>query len=219
MHLYLLLEYLHSDLVSSKRKKSPSDSKQPSDEGTLGAYTELDNPFNDINLGTKFKWHKKVEKEKKRGISPSSSRRLEASRRQQAKDELDLLNRRRVEREAEHQLREEAEAQMSRLAESAQMSEWLAKEGEFQLEQERARAAIRLRERRAKAVDFLALNLKYVGENDDPTWTAINDDGLEIDLDEPYAIFEVCITFVVIYAGSRRAHLFLTLAEPHSRAD
>lgn len=86
---------------------------------------------------------------------------------------------------------------MQRMAESAQMAEWIAKEGDFQLEQERRRAGIRLRERRAKAIDFLVLNLQYASA--DPA-TNKNDDGLgldevglEIDFDEPYAIFEVGI--------------------------
>lgn len=161
----------------------------------LGNYNELDNPFNDINLGQQFKWQKKIEKERKRGISPSSSQKLEAKRRREAEEELASLNKRRMDRETEQQLREEEEARMSRLADTAQMSEWLAKEGDFQLEQERTRAAIRIRERRAKAVDFLALNLKYANQGSDAdadhSWDAIDDEGMEIDLDEPYDIVEV----------------------------
>ncbi|EEB86657.1 hypothetical protein MPER_16311, partial [Moniliophthora perniciosa FA553] len=63
------------------------------------------------------------------------------------------------------------------------------KEGDFQLEQERARASIRIKEKRAKAVDFLALNLKYVNP---PEGEQAEDDdaGLEIDLDEPYKILD-----------------------------
>jgi hypothetical protein len=79
---------------------------------------------------------------------------------------------------------------MARLAESSQMSEWLAKDGDFQLEQERKRATIRIKEKRAKAVDFLALNLKYANPLDQDEDE--EDAELEIDLDEPYKIFEVC---------------------------
>jgi len=120
-------------------------------------------------------------------------------------EELERLNKRRAEREVEQALREEEEARMQRLAESAQMAEWIAKEGDFQLEQERRRAGIRLREKRAKAIDFLALNLKFAdkiaAQRDDPNGKkkATDDDdgldldevGMEIDFDEPYAIFEV----------------------------
>jgi hypothetical protein len=80
---------------------------------------------------------------------------------------------------------------MQRMQESAQMSEWLAKDGDFQLEQERRRAAIRIKEKRAKAVDFLSLNLKYANPLEEEEDEELDDAGLEIDLDEPYNIFEV----------------------------
>ena len=113
-------------------------------------------------------------------------------RREEAKEELERLNKKRAEREVEQQLREEEQTRMQRLAESAQMSEWLAKDGDFQLEQERRRAGIRLKEKRAKAIDFLALNLKYASPvEDEDDGLGLEEAGLEIDLDEPYAIFEV----------------------------
>ena len=100
----------------------------------------------------------------------------------------------RAEREIEQQLREE-EARMAHLAESEQMAEWISKDGELQLEQERRKADIRLMKRRAKVVDFLAFNFKFAGPN---AGAGIDDDGLgpdetglEIDVDEPYAIFDV----------------------------
>ena len=46
----------------------------------------------------------------------------------------------------------------------------LAKDDDFQLDQERQRVVIRIKERRAKAVDFLAPNLRYA--NPDPKKTA-----------------------------------------------
>lgn len=123
-------------------------------------------------------------------MSLAEAQRRDAIRRQEAKEELERLNRRRAAREVEQRLREEEEIKMQRLAESAQMSEWIAKDGEFQLQQERARAAIRIKEKRAKAVDFLALNLRYVHPVKDEE--QVVDAGLEIDLDEPYNIFDVC---------------------------
>lgn len=88
---------------------------------------------------------------------------------------------------------------MARFAESAQTAEWIEKEGEFQLEQERRRAGIRLKEKRAKAIDFLALNLKFASPETEKDPKKLNDEdgldldevGMEIDFDEPYAIFEV----------------------------
>ena len=88
---------------------------------------------------------------------------------------------------------------MQRLAESAQMDEWIAKDGTFQLDQERTRAAIRVKEKRAKAIDFLALNLRYVNPIDDKDEDA-EEAGLEIDLDEPYNILDVSLHVRLQYA-------------------
>lgn len=160
----------------------------------LTVYSAADNPFHDANLNQQFKWHKKQEKEKKSGMSLAESQARDAARRREAVEELERLNKRRAEREAEQVLREEEEARMASLQESAQMAEWIAKDGDFQLEQERRRSGIRLKERRAKAIDFLALNLKYArpvveGEDDG---LGLDEAGLEIDLDEPYNIMDVC---------------------------
>lgn len=158
----------------------------------MSVYSATDNPFHDVNLGQQFHWHKKAEKEKKQGLSAIEAQRRDAIRRQEAKEELERLNKRRAEREKDQELREEEEIRMQRLAESAQMAEWLAKDGDFQLEQERRRAGIRLKEKRAKAVDFLVLNLKYVNHSEDSDdGLGLDEAGLEIDLDEPYAILEV----------------------------
>ncbi|KAH9071647.1 mid region of cactin-domain-containing protein [Lactarius deliciosus] len=179
---------------SDERKARKAEKKRLKDEeemrqvAELSIYSATDNPFHDVNLGQQFRWHKKNEKEKKIGLSPAEAQRKDAMRRQEAKEELERLNHRRAEREAEQRLREEEEVRMQRLAESAQMAEWTAKDGDFQLDQERRRAAIRVKEKRAKAIDFLALNLRYVNPidgEDEP-----EEAGLEIDLDEPYNILD-----------------------------
>lgn len=167
----------------------------------LSVYSATDNPFHDVNLGQQFNWHKKNEMDRKKGLTLAEAQRKDALRRQEAKEELERLNRRRAEREVESRLRDEEELKMSRLQESAQMSEWLSKDGDFQLEQERRRAAIRINEKRAKAIDFLALNLKYVNPPDEEGDKGESDEdaGLEIDLDEPYNIFDVRAMFNVVY--------------------
>ena len=162
----------------------------------LSIYSATDNPFHDVNLGQQFRWHKKNEREKKMGLSPADTQRRDVLRRQEAKEELERLNRRRAEREAEQRLREEEEVRMQRLAESAQMAEWIVKDGDFQLEQERRRAAIRVKEKRAKAIDFLALNLRYVNPVNDSDDEPEEEAGLEIDLDEPYNILDVRLHFL-----------------------
>lgn len=167
----------------------------------MSVYSATDNPFHDVNLGQQFRWHKKNEKERKQGLSLADSQKRDALRRQEAKEELERLNKRRAEREDELRLREEEDLRMQRLQESAQMSDWLAKDGDFQLEQERRRAAIRIKEKRAKAIDFLALNLKYVNPPQEEEDAVNNgeDAGLEIDLDEPYNIFDVRIFIQMLF--------------------
>lgn len=172
--------------AEQKRAKEEEEARQVAE---LSVYSATDNPFHDVNLSQQFRWHKKNEKERKQGLSLEEAQRRDAIRRQEAKEELERLNRRRAEREAEQRLREEEEVRMQRLAESVQMADWLSKEEGFQLEQERRRAAIRIKEKRAKAVDFLALNLRYVNPPDEEAEQE-DDDGLEIDLDEPYNIID-----------------------------
>ena len=177
--------------AEKKRIREEEEARQVAE---LSVYSATDNPFHDVNLGQQFRWHKKSEKEKKQGLSLAEIQRRDVLRRQEAKEELERLNRRRAEREAEQRLREEEEVRMQRLAESAQMAEWIAKDGDFQLDQERQRAAIRIKEKRAKAIDFLALNLRYVNPIDEGNdESGIDDTGLEIDLDEPYNIFDVSL--------------------------
>ncbi|KAL0949890.1 hypothetical protein HGRIS_009920 [Hohenbuehelia grisea] len=173
--------------AEKKRIREEEEARQVAE---LSVYSATDNPFHDVNLGQQFRWHKKIEVEKKAGLTLAEAQRRDGIRRQEAKEELERLNRKRAEREVEQRLREEEELRMQRLQESAQMSEWLSKEGDFQLEQERSRAAIRIKEKRAKAVDFLALNLKYINPPQEDEEGNDDDAGLEIDLDEPYNIFD-----------------------------
>lgn len=82
------------------------------------------------------------------------------------------------------------------------MAEWVAKEDDFHLEQSRRRAGIRMRENRAKAIDFLAINLRFAdphgekreklsaGQDDDDDGWGWEDAGLEWEIDEPWLIFE-----------------------------
>lgn len=183
---------------SEDRKARKAEKKRAREEeearkvAELSVYSATDNPFHDVNLGQQFRWHKKNEKDKKSGLSLVEAQKRDSIRRQEAKEELERLNKRRAEREVEQRLREEEELKMARLQETAQMSEWLSKEGEFQLEQERMRAAIRIKEKRAKAIDFLALNLRYINPPNEEDEKKDDTFGLEIDLDEPYNILNVC---------------------------
>lgn len=158
-------------------------------------YSAEDNPFNDADLGNKFRWGKKEEREKKMGLTPAEAARRDAERRREAMEEIGRLNAARAQREADQQLRDEEEAKMARLAESAAMSEWVAKEDDFHLEQSRRRAAIRIRENRAKPIDLLAMNLRWadaerIKEKSFDQDEEDDEAGLEIDLEEPYEIFD-----------------------------
>jgi hypothetical protein len=152
-----------------------------------------------VNLGQQFRWHKKQEKERKAGLSVAESQARDTRRREEAKEELERLNRRRADREADMRLREEEEIRMNRLAESAAMAEWTAKEGDWALDQERKRAAIRIQEKRARAIDFLALNLRYANPiSEDEEDEGLDEAGLEIDLDEPYNILDVSLSNCIL---------------------
>ncbi|ORY34113.1 mid region of cactin-domain-containing protein [Naematelia encephala] len=179
----------------------------------VSMYSATDNPFHDANLGEQFVWNKKRDKEKRAGLTLEEIARKDAIRRIEAKEELERLNKRRADREVEMALRDEEDQKMKRAAEDAAMAEWIAKEDDFQLEQSRRRAGIRLREQRAKAIDFLAINLRFadakalgkhtaaIGVLANPRKSEIEreeeeegwgwaDAGFEFEIDEPWRIFE-----------------------------
>lgn len=96
-------------------------------------YSNVNNPFNDVNLESKFQWTKKKEKDRKAGLSAAEMKQRERERKRDTEEELSKLNKRRAEREIEMELREEEKARMQRDAELAQMGDWKAKEDEVSL--------------------------------------------------------------------------------------
>lgn len=197
--------YLYRETYEERRARKRAKKSLPSEAALLAAeeqrraaaevslYSAVDNPFNDANLTDTFVWGKKREKEKKAGLTAEEAAMRDAQRRAEAEEELERLNRRRADREAEMQLREDEAMRTARMQESAQMAAWHAKEDDFHLEQAMRRAAIRTREGRAKPIDLLALNLKWSqpripGEEDEDE----EDEGigLDVDLEEPYLIFD-----------------------------
>ncbi|KAG0664079.1 hypothetical protein C6P46_001940 [Rhodotorula mucilaginosa] len=174
----------------------PEEARQAAAE--VAFYSAQDNPFHDANLGDKFVWGKKREKERKMGLTPDEAAKRDRERAWESQQEIERLNQRRAEREKEAILREQEQMQQMRFAESAQMAAWIDKEDDFHLEQAKKRAEIRVRERRAKPIDYLALNLKWSqpplepGDEGYEEQEEEEDDGagLEVDLEEPYAIFD-----------------------------
>ncbi|GJN92199.1 hypothetical protein Rhopal_005229-T1 [Rhodotorula paludigena] len=172
----------------------PEEARQAAAE--VAFYSAQDNPFHDANLGDKFVWGKKREKERKEGMTAEEAARRDRERAWESQQEIERLNQRRAQREQEAELREQEQMRAQRMAESAQMAAWIEKEDDFHLEQAKRRAEIRVRERRAKPIDYLALNLKWSqpplqpGDEGYEEQEEDEGEGLEVDLEEPYAIFE-----------------------------
>lgn len=189
----------------------------------LSVYGSTDNPFNDSNLTDQFVWGKKRDKEKKAGMSQEQAQRKDIERRAEAKEELERLNRRRAEREKEMEERELEQNRLARLAETEQMAAWFAKEDEFHLEQGMRRAQIRMRENRAKPIDLLALNLKWSkprveGEKTQDEEEEEDDGmGLDVDLEEPYLIFDVSLQIYSDRASCVKSELIIPYRHRISR--
>ncbi|KAF9186024.1 hypothetical protein BGZ49_004223, partial [Haplosporangium sp. Z 27] len=173
----------------AQRKKEKEDQKKAL-EIAMTNYSNADNPFNDANLAQKFTWAKKREVEKKKGISSSESARRDIARREEARIELEKLTKRRSEREREKEEREEELIRIQRASEQAQLGDWQAQEEEFHLKQAKRRAEIRIKSNRAKPIDILAMNIKLISQDEDDLEEDEEDIGLEIDVEEPYTIFD-----------------------------
>ncbi|CAJ0641130.1 8028_t:CDS:10 [Entrophospora sp. SA101] len=178
----------HKHKKKSKEHKEHKERKEHKEDKLsliqLSAYSNVDNPFGDVNLGEKFEWKKKKDRDKKMGLTPEEIMQRERERQEEAQLELEKLNKRRAEREREQQLREEELARIQRESEAGAMGDLASKEDEFHLEQAKVRAEIRIKENRAKPIDIPAINLRLSDESDQV------DESLEIDIDEPYTILE-----------------------------
>ncbi|KAI9224372.1 cactus-binding C-terminus of cactin protein-domain-containing protein [Blastocladiella britannica] len=129
-------------------------------------------------LAKPFVWEKKEKRDRRRGTADLQ----DAVDPGQFREELDLLARRRVEREEERRLREEERQYAQREADRAQFGDWQAREDEFALRQARARAEVRVREGRSLPVDVLAATLLIV---QDPS---LLDRGVYVDSTPPYRL-------------------------------
>ncbi|KAL8909919.1 MAG: hypothetical protein Q9171_004775 [Xanthocarpia ochracea] len=72
--------------------------------------------------------------------------------------------------------------------EAEQMRVWVSKEDEFVLKQSKKKAHIRIKERRAKSIDWLAVTLDFI----DSTKDLLEDDGVDSDVEvvNPAAVFD-----------------------------
>ena len=115
----------------------------------------------DTGAGEKFRWKKKEVQEQRAGLSREEAERRDAERRAEAEREVERLAARREQRERARQQREEEELLRARQAEASVMADWVAKEDEFVLEQNKARAVIRVRDHRARPIDWFVVQLLW----------------------------------------------------------
>lgn len=80
------------------------------------------------------------------------------------------------------------QTRLNQIQEAEQMREWVSKEDEFVLQQSKKKAHIRVREGRAKNIDWLTVTLSVIDPTTDPLEDEIND--TEVDIVDPAGIFE-----------------------------
>ncbi|KAJ3366798.1 hypothetical protein GGF32_003442 [Allomyces javanicus] len=158
------------------RSRSPPPRNAPPPVDVTAMY--LDDP--ETAAAAPFEWHKKKKRDKKLGLVEPEG----ANDPAQFREELDLLQRRRQEREEERRLREEERIQAQRDADRAQFGDWEAREDEFQLRQARTRAEIRVKEGRAMPIDILAMALQLA------TSPELFERGFDVDPRPPYRLVE-----------------------------
>lgn len=80
------------------------------------------------------------------------------------------------------------QTRLNQIQEAEQMREWVSKEDDFVLQQSKKKALIRVREGRAKPIDWLAVTLGVI----DPTRDPLEEDSNESDIDvvDPSGVFE-----------------------------
>ena len=76
----------------------------------------------------------------------------------------------------------------NQIQEAEQMRAWVAKEDDFVLKQSKKKAHIRVKEGRARSIDWLAVTLRVIDNSEDP----LEDDGTEADTEiiDPSGVFE-----------------------------
>lgn len=80
------------------------------------------------------------------------------------------------------------QTQLNQLQEDEKMREWVAQEDDFVLKQAKKKAEIRVKEGRAKPIDWLTITLRVI----DPTRNPLDDEiaDSELDLIDPDGVFE-----------------------------
>lgn len=105
------------------------------------------------------------------------------------------------------------QSRRNQIQEAEQMREWVAKEDEFVLRQSKKKAYIRVKEGRARSIDWLAVTLNVT----DPFKDLLEDEGDDTDIDivDPAGVFEG-LTFPQLQELGKEIESFLTLESTNS---
>jgi hypothetical protein len=107
------------------------------------------------------------------------------------------------------------QTRLNQTQEAEQMRDWVSKEDEFVLKQSKKKAKIRVREGRAKFIDWLAVTLSAIDKSVD----LIDDDATEqrVDIIDPAGVFEG-LSQSQLHELGKDIDVYLTLeAEPTNR--
>ncbi|KAK6942710.1 Cactin, C-terminal [Dillenia turbinata] len=170
-------EEINDYLVKKAQKKAIRAAKKLKSQ-SLSGYANDSNPFGDSNLGEKFVWKKKIERDIASGVPLEAfSTKAARKRTKEGMAEIEKVKKRREQRAIEKAQHEEEMALLARERSRAEFQDWEKKEEEFHFEQSKFRSEIRLREGRTKPIDVLS---KHLNGSDD----------VDIEINEPYVVFK-----------------------------
>ena len=169
--------------MSSKRHRSPSLTPTTHKTESYLGYSNGSNPFQDPQLKSVFVWGKKRDAMGKRETEEQVR-----NRQKLAHVEILKAKRAREDKEREKELMREWKEKQQRDAAREEASELDAKEEEFHRTQAKIKSELRIASGREKAVDIFAKNLYFY--LDKKTLDPLSAVALDIDITEPYALFE-----------------------------
>ena len=142
-----------------KKSKSSKRRKVSVADELLSGYSNESNPFGDSNLTSQFVWKKKIQQDKDDGKVTSSKKKNkkkeEKKRLKSVKREIEKTKQRREEREREKRQWEEEISLIERERNKQDSEDWETREITFHLKQAKDRSEIRIKEGRAKSIDWI----------------------------------------------------------------
>ncbi|KAK5582640.1 hypothetical protein RB653_004225 [Dictyostelium firmibasis] len=149
-----------SETPEEKRKRR-LEKKQRKEENKksdldLSGYSNMTNPFNDVNLQEKFVWKAKRDKMIKDGMKASEyDEKFGKKRREEIQQEIEKAKSKREQREKEKEIWEEEKERLQRMRDMSNNEELEKKEEEFHYIQACKRCESRLLDNRSKPLDYL----------------------------------------------------------------